>query len=246
MFWALVIGSEVLFWLLLGGFAFTRYWYGRRKMSLWFLVGVLVNEVWLVPFAVWDAVTNGRFSIFHADVIFEAAALPVILLVAGRRFFQKLDSGAEKYVARVRRISVDEVMPPQRAAVVAVVRLLRERDDTKAGSEHRRETNEKVSDIDHAERERRGWYVHLAIFVVGQGLIQLAFFTGLLAPTDGLFFGNGSNSPIGIGPIEIIPNIAGLRRAWSVILILDFIWSFSYTLRPKEKSTEESGSKSHE
>lgn len=234
MFYALVAVCEALFWVLLGGFAIARYLYGRRRLSLLFLAGILVNELWLVPLAVQDTMLNGRFSIFHADVLLEAAALPVVLLFWGRGLFRKLDRGAERYVGRVRALTEAEGLALPRALVAAVRRPLQGQEVSRQGASGR-DTSEGAA-VDHARKQRRGWYAHLAVFLVGQGLVQIALFAGFLEPTDGLYFGNGPTPSIGVGPFELTFDIAGIRRAWLVILAVDFLWSFSYTLWPSKRS----------
>ncbi|MDX5895320.1 hypothetical protein [Rubrobacter radiotolerans] len=238
MFWALVVLSEALFWILLGGFALARYLWGRRRLSLLFLVALVVNEYWLVPVAVRDVAHNGRFTVFHADVLLEAVALPVVLLVWGKDLFRRIDRGAERYVSEVRAIAESEGLGLPKSAVAALARSRRGR-----AAQHWEETGEprgdgSPPDLDHARRQRRRWYIHLAIFIVGQGLIQLALFTGFLEPSDGLFFGNGPRSAISLGPIEFLPDVTGLRTLWLVVLVVDFVWSFSYTLWPKEQAGE--------
>lgn len=236
MFWVLVVVCEILFWLFLGSFALTRYWYGRRRASMWFLVAILVNELWLVPFAVWDAMTFGRFSIFHVDVLFEAVALPVIFLVARRSFLERLDRGAKEYVSRVRVIMEAENTRLPQAVIAAIVRPLREHDAMRVASH---DSTENVPDLDHARRQRRNWLIHLAVFILGQGLIQLAVLGNFLDPSTGLVFGNDpANARIYIGPVAITPDIDGLRKAWLVLLIIHFLWSFSYTLWPKKRAVE--------
>ena len=236
MFWVLVIICEALFWSLLAGFAFARYWYGRRRLSLFFLGGVLVNEVWLIPFAIRDITAFGRFSILHADVILEPVVLLVVFLLTGSDFFRKVDRGAEGYVARVRKITESEGHALPRAAIFALRSSRREHTGKQDATDPVK--NEEAPDLEHARRQRRGWLMHLAVFVVVQVLIQLALIYGLLEPSDGLFFGNGPKSPVGIGPIEFMPDVGGLRRVWLVILVVDFLWSFSYTLWPKQRSAQ--------
>lgn len=38
-----------------------------------------------------------------------------------------------------------------------------------------------------------------------------------------------------VGFLDLAFDVAGLRRIWFVILAVDFLWSFSYALWPREK-----------
>jgi hypothetical protein len=66
-----------------------------------------------------------------------------------------------------------------------------------------------------ARRERQGWYRHLLAWAIGSGLMLLIYYFARLQANTELF----------------------LWRAllWSVILGLDFIYSFSYTVFPKKE-----------
>jgi hypothetical protein len=65
----------------------------------------------------------------------------------------------------------------------------------------------------HAERERGGWYRHLAAYAIGAGLMLAAI--ALVADS---------------GRTEAL---LGVVRAWTLVLAIDFAWSFSYTLWPR-------------
>jgi hypothetical protein len=66
---------------------------------------------------------------------------------------------------------------------------------------------------EHARREREGWYRHLLAYVIGVVLLfGIVFLSGNAEKTDILL---------------------NMSRGWSVILLIDFVISFSYTLWPR-------------
>ncbi|MFT4412819.1 hypothetical protein ACLM5H_03065 [Fredinandcohnia humi] len=75
----------------------------------------------------------------------------------------------------------------------------------------------------HAKKERNGWFRHLWSWAIGIVLLYcMVWFVGDSSKTESL---------------------TGLARVWSVILFIDFLISFSYTLWPKKEKTEASISK---
>ncbi len=70
---------------------------------------------------------------------------------------------------------------------------------------------------EHAREERKGFYKHLLLFVVVHICFAILF----------AFVKLDDNNLL-----------AGISNIWTKVLIIDFIWSFSYTIWPKkEKST---------
>jgi hypothetical protein len=65
----------------------------------------------------------------------------------------------------------------------------------------------------HARRERRGWYRHVLAFTIGCALIL-----GGVA-----LVGDASQAQ---GLLSWIPR-------WALVLVIDFVWSFSYTFWPR-------------
>lgn len=68
----------------------------------------------------------------------------------------------------------------------------------------------------HARAERSGWYHHLLAWALGSGLLALAI--------------------VIIGDAERTEALAQTIGVWSMILAVDFAWSFSYTLWPRAAS----------
>lgn len=68
----------------------------------------------------------------------------------------------------------------------------------------------------HAKAERNGWYHHLGAWLICLALLGVIHLVG--------------------GHHDETVKLFDLPRAWLVILGIDFVWSFSYTLFPKKPS----------
>src|SRR5699024_6350751 len=79
----------------------------------------------------------------------------------------------------------------------------------------------------HAKEEREGWYIYLLIFVIAQiALFNIDNFAGWQA---------FNLNQIGkLFQIEVDSNINQVNAIWGIIFMIDFIWSFSYTIWPKK------------
>jgi hypothetical protein len=70
---------------------------------------------------------------------------------------------------------------------------------------------------EHARREREGWYRHLLAWAVGSALL----------------FG----MVILVGDPDRTQSLSARAALWALILAIDFVWSFSYTLWPGKAKT---------
>jgi hypothetical protein len=79
----------------------------------------------------------------------------------------------------------------------------------------------------HARRERRLWYRHLLAFAVGSALLLAGarFVGGQPGPLLTWFTGGQTGQLL-----SWIPR-------WGVVLVIDFLWSFSYTFWPRRPRT---------
>jgi hypothetical protein len=66
---------------------------------------------------------------------------------------------------------------------------------------------------EHAARERREWLRHLTAWAIGTALLAL----GIMA----------------VGDLERTTALAGVIALWTLVLAIDFVISFSYTLWPR-------------
>lgn len=84
---------------------------------------------------------------------------------------------------------------------------------------------------EHAKQERQNFYGHFLTFVMAHIIFAILF--GFVP--DSLF---SIPLPHGIEGIIKTSNhepIASISNVWTKILIIDFIWSFSYTIFPKKE-----------
>jgi hypothetical protein len=68
----------------------------------------------------------------------------------------------------------------------------------------------------HARSEREGWYRHLLAWTVGAALIGLAV--------------------LAVGDLDRTEALVQLLGVWTVVLAIDFVVSFSYTLWPRGRA----------
>ncbi|WP_018218342.1 MFS transporter [Salinispora vitiensis] len=81
-------------------------------------------------------------------------------------------------------------------------------------------------DLDHARKERVRWFQHLALFVAAQAGIWFAGDSWIQAKLRGMV-------------PDDAPTLMTVSRIWVTVLIVDFLWSFSYTIWPRQKRAAE-------
>jgi MFS family permease len=77
-------------------------------------------------------------------------------------------------------------------------------------------------DLEHARKERQGWYWHLAAFAVGQAILFAAGDSWIAAQLTG----------------EVPEEVSALMRVsqvWCVVFVIDTVWSLSHTVFPRRK-----------
>lgn len=72
---------------------------------------------------------------------------------------------------------------------------------------------------DKAERYRRGWYTHLAVFVIGQAALFAAGEAWINPLLDG-------------GSLAQASALMNASRIWTIVFVVDTVWSLSYTFFP--------------
>lgn len=201
---------EVSFWVLIIGFLVMRYGFGMRSRGfLWLLV---LNLLSFLALGIVDYQETGQFSTFQVVIV---VAL-IYSVTYGPQDLKKLDRYMGRKIARWK----GERLPPEEEA-----RSRKEREKEEQQNYGR----------PHARRQRRSWYLHLLLFLI----VHLAF---------AVIFGWESvggaeewvetwidtwNTP------ELFPfrneQINQLSRIWVLILLIDGISSFYYTIFPKKK-----------
>ncbi|MGZ0085658.1 hypothetical protein ACWNXI_08790 [Caldibacillus thermoamylovorans] len=71
---------------------------------------------------------------------------------------------------------------------------------------------------EHAKHERLGWYRHLGAWAIGQAiLLAMVWFVGDMSKAKELLV---------------------MAGRWTLVLVVDFVWSFSYTVWPRKEPKE--------
>jgi hypothetical protein len=99
--WALALGFEMAFWLMLAAFLVLRYRYGLESVTRIFVVGVVLDTVGILALGVWDFAETGRVSVYTAFI----AALLVYSLTVGKEHLRRLDRWMAANLRPSRRIS---------------------------------------------------------------------------------------------------------------------------------------------
>jgi hypothetical protein len=85
--WALAIGFEVAFWLMLASFLVLRYRYRLEGVTRLFIVGVVLDTAGILALGAWDFSETGKVSVYTAFI----AALVGYSLTAGKEHLRRLD-----------------------------------------------------------------------------------------------------------------------------------------------------------
>ena len=99
--WALAIGFELAFWLMLAAFLVLRYRYRVEGVTRVFVAGVVLDTAGILALGVWDFAETGRVSVYTAFI----AALVVYSLTAGKEHLHRLDRWMARKVRPSRRVA---------------------------------------------------------------------------------------------------------------------------------------------
>jgi hypothetical protein len=99
--WALAIGFEAAFWLMLAGFLVLRYRYRVEGITRIFVAGVLVDTAGILALGIWDFAETGEVSVYTAFI----AALLAYSLTVGKEHLRRLDRWMAANLRPSRRVS---------------------------------------------------------------------------------------------------------------------------------------------
>lgn len=205
--WWFLIGTEVLFWLFAIVFVLLRYWFERKRLSRVFLGLILVEEVVAELFILALGVLDLRESGQISTFQIVSVAALIYAFTLGRRDIKRVDNYLK---VKVRSWKSKGATPaPVPATTVA----------PSAGSPAAALPEE--FDWEHTRKERRDWYGHVALFAVG----QMVFFVLGESWIAGQITGDMPEDP---------SSLMNAGRIWCVVLGVDAIWSFSYSLFPRK------------
>jgi hypothetical protein len=171
---ALIIATEIAFWLLLSAGLWARYRLGRKRLGAVLLALTPVVDLVLLVASAVDLRDGATASSWHGL----AAVYIGVSIAFGPRIIAWAD-------ARFAHRFAGAPAPPRPA----------------------REGRE------HARREREGWYRHVLAYAIGAGLLL----TGIAV----------------VGDAERTEALQQMLRVWALVLAIDFLVSFSYTLWPR-------------
>jgi len=100
--WALAVGFEAAFWLMLAAFLVLRYRFGIESVTRLFVIGVVLDTAGIVALGVWDFVQTGRVSGYTIFI----AALIAYSLTYGKKDMRRLDSWMAANLPPSRRVRV--------------------------------------------------------------------------------------------------------------------------------------------
>jgi hypothetical protein len=87
--WALAVGFELAFWLMLAAFLVLRYRYRVEGVTRLFAIGVVLDTAGILALGIWDFAATGKVSVYTAFIV----ALIVYSLTAGKEHLRRLDRG---------------------------------------------------------------------------------------------------------------------------------------------------------
>lgn len=204
--WEIFITAEVLSMASLIFFGVVRYFFGRRQLSLLFLGLFFVLLVLEATVAITVYQGTGKIETFQIVVML----FVIYACTFGIVDFKKLDRWMREKIGRWRGIQ-----------------LL---------SDKEIDIMNKQKDPKYiAKKYRYSSIAHLIVFVA----VQAGFWVYGLGGTDRIMDYFMDLSWIGTENVAETPytneTIYGISMVWGIIFIVDFIWSWSYTIFPVEK-----------
>lgn len=99
--WALAIGLEAAFWLMLAAFLVLRYRFGIDGVTRFFVIGVVLDTAGILALGVWDFAETGRVSAYTLFI----AALIGYSLTYGKKDMRRLDRWMAAKLRPSRRVA---------------------------------------------------------------------------------------------------------------------------------------------
>jgi hypothetical protein len=100
--WALAIGFEAAFWLMLAAFLVLRYRFGFERITRAFVIGVVLDTAGIVALGVWDFAETGRVSGYTLFIV----ALLAYSFTYGKKDMRRLDRWMAERLRPSRRVRV--------------------------------------------------------------------------------------------------------------------------------------------
>ena len=204
--WGIFIGLEILSFAFLLTFLLVRYAFAKPKLSMWFMVLFILCMVLEAGLAFMIYQETGEISTFQIVI----AIFIIYACTFGISDFKKLDRWIKKKIGDWRSVNLltdEDIRKMELAKDPKVI----------------------------ARRNRRWWYAHAVVFVVGHYLFWL--YNGnhnhdLMFYLEDLSWWEEADGVNGPFQSEAI---AAISKIWVIIFALDTIISWSYTLFPSKK-----------
>jgi hypothetical protein len=100
--WALAIGLEAAFWLMLAAFLVLRYRFGFERITRAFVIGVVLDTAGIVALGIWDFAETGRVSGYTIFIV----ALLAYSFTYGKKDMRRLDRWMAERLRPSRRVRV--------------------------------------------------------------------------------------------------------------------------------------------
>jgi hypothetical protein len=204
--WGIFITIEILSVVSLLLFGVLRYFFGKTKLSLTFIFLFLALLVVEAGLALYIFKETGEISTFQIIV----AIFVIYAVTFGINDFVKLDRWMRQKIGSLRGVD-----------------LLTERD--------RRKIAQNKDPMYIAKKYRLTSIIHIIIFIIGQGILwsmgtdSMEEMKMYLTDFSWIEEGNAENSPYSSDLTFTVGMI------WGIVFVIDFIYSWSYTVFPSKK-----------
>ena len=99
--WALAIGLEAAFWLMLAAFLVLRYRFEMEGVTRFFVIGVVIDTLGILALGVWDFLETGKVSGYTLFI----TALIGYSLTYGKKDMRRLDRWMAAKLRPSRRVA---------------------------------------------------------------------------------------------------------------------------------------------
>ncbi|SMO94577.1 hypothetical protein [Melghirimyces algeriensis] len=215
--WWLLIGVEVSFWILLLVFLVLRYGFQVRSSGI-FLWLLGLNLLGFLTLGIIDYQATGQISTFQIVVI----VVLIYSVTYGPKDKKRLDRFMRRKIAQWKK----ESLSPEEEARMR---------------EEEAEEEKKKYGRPYARSQRRGFYIHLILFVAAHLYFAFQFGVESKGVTEWVkTWMNTWNTPKEF-PFQM-EEVNRISRLWVIVLLIDAVNAAYYTLFPRQRKETKSSS----